>query len=109
MKRLEKLEWNVFRYDCNSRRIKVYNIFNHGSFIEDLKKHRKECQTRDAIAELLDRFLRYYFWSKSEMEIAVGPMDGFDDECSLKVDVYQQVKINWEVFVDYVWSAMQKG
>lgn len=32
------MEWNVYIHNINQNKIEVYNIFEHGSFIEDLRK-----------------------------------------------------------------------
>lgn len=48
----------------------------------------------------------YYFWSKTEWEVIVSPWVGKGgDE---KIDVYDQLKLNWDKFVDYVWSEVHK-
>ena len=44
----------------------------------------------------------YYMWSKSEYEIIVSPWVGRAED--IKIDVYSQVHMNWDRFVDYVWS-----
>ena len=42
------LVWNVVYHDINTDKIKVYNIFKHGSFMEDLQKHYKKHKTKEA-------------------------------------------------------------
>lgn len=44
------------------------------------------------------------YWSKCEWEIILSPWPPRDGEQDIKVDVYDQIKINWDHFVDYVWN-----
>ena len=98
------MEWNVFYHNWNSRKIETYNVFHHGGFLKDVEKYLKKCESREEFAEELRRSLLYYFWSKSEWEILVGPWIGSWKDKTEKVDVYQQVMMNWDKFLDYVWK-----
>ena len=99
---MKKLDWDVYRHDINRCRMTTYNVFNHGGFIEDVKKHLKTCKTREELAEGLKRSAMYYFWSKSEWEIILSPWIGHGEP--VKIDVYDQLRLNWDVFVDCVWD-----
>ena len=103
------LEWNVFLDDFNNNKIEVFNIFRHASFVEDCGKALLECgEDRAAFEERLRRELRYYFWSKCEYEIILSgwpPRERFKPS---KVDVYDQVSLNWKIFTDYVWNNRAK-
>lgn len=99
------LEWNVFIYNFNKKEIEVYNIFKHSRFLEDCKKAaRKYKGNREAFEHEIKTSLMYYYWSKCEWEIILDslfPRDGFKQR---KVDVYEQVMLNWQSFIDYVWD-----
>ena len=128
-----KLEWNVYTHNFNGKSIEKYNIFNHGRFMEDVKKELKKCETKEEFAERLRRDLFYYFGSKCEWEIVVtswtphitvSELERLNKEreetiekygrepyrlyvnpdVGEKIDVYEQVMMNWDLFVDYVWS-----
>ena len=128
-----KLEWNVYRHNVNNKKIEQFNIFEHGRFLEDVKKDLKKCDTKEEFAERLKKNLMYYFWSKCEYEVVISsfPMRIKKEElerlntefkkdseryghepCSMwvrpdageKIDIAGQVMLNFEVFVDYVWS-----
>lgn len=128
-----KLEWNVYTYDFNSKEIKKFNIFNHGRFLEDVKKDLKKCETKEEFTERLRGHLFYYYGSKCEWEVVVTSwvphitiqelerlnaereenIKKYDREpyhlyvnpdIGEKIDVYEQVRLNWDIFVDYVWS-----
>lgn len=101
----EMLEWYVYVGDFNGRRIETHNVFDHIRFMEDCKKNaRKNYADKDAFLETLRRDLMYYYWSKCEWEIILQswpPSDRFNDE---KIDVYDQIRLNWGIFSEYVWS-----
>lgn len=97
------LEWYVYDYDYNQNKIEPFNVFEHGRFYEDCKRNaRKNKDNYDAFIKQLRMDLAYYFWSKSEWEVVIIPWTSRSDPCSLKVDVYEQVMLNWEKFADYV-------
>ena len=124
--------WNVYREDFNHGAIVKYNIFDHSSFAQDVNNLLKEDITKDEFAEQLKRSLRYYFWGKSEYEVVItswpvyiyrSELDRLNTEyeeynnkwghypydinivpkVGKKIDIYNQVMMNWEQFVDYVW------
>ena len=99
------LEWNVYIGGFNSRRIEVYNIFDHGGFLEDCRKAaRKYAKDRDSFANAVRKSLQYFFWSKCEWEIIIGHWPHHDAWKDAKVDVYAQVMLNWDRFEEYVWN-----
>ena len=131
------MEWNVYRHDFNKKTIEKWNIFNHGRFAEDVKKLLEEDVTKEEFAEDLKHKMRYYFWSKCEMETIITSWPCHIDKKELdrlsfeyedynqkyghypykinvapdvgkKVDVFDQVTMNWGIFVDYVWSYKEE-
>ena len=128
------LTWNLYKHDINSRKIKVFNIFNHSSFRESVIKLKKKKVPKEVFAERLQLEVMYYFWSKCEYEVVVTSFPPYIDkkeldrltsvyeECNtkwghyplridvrpeigIKIDICNQVLLNWDVFVDYVWRT----
>lgn len=99
------LEWNVFYHSINSQKITTFNIFQHSGFYNDVQKSLKKIKDKDEFAEELRRDLFYYFGSKCEYEVVIKPWAGGRGHEDIKVDIYTQVRNNWEVFVDYVWNS----
>ena len=73
----------------------------HNVDYSKLNKLFKQHAYRDiafvAYEQILDRECMYYYWSKCEWEVIVSawpPRDGSDK----KIDVYSQLKANWEQF-----------
>ena len=98
------MEWNVFRYNNNKRMIEKYNIFNHGSFVREFDKLKRQQLARERFAKELDGILMYYFWCKYEYEVVVGEYSERENRKEIKVDIYEQIKMNWECFLEYVLS-----
>ena len=126
----KRLVWNVIVEDRD--RIEVYNIFEHGSFAESLLRIKRKHKTFEEFAEHVRREISYYFWSKSEWEVIVtswppyidaDELDRLDKEreknvakygqfklsdvrlqTSEKIDVCDQVMLNWDNFITYLWN-----
>lgn len=77
-------------------------MFNHGSFKNEVDMILKEKLSKEVFSEKLRREAMYYFWSKCEYEIILSPWTGRAD--NIKMDIYDQIMMNWDKFVDYVWS-----
>ena len=99
------MEWYVYYHDSNAQKIIKWNIFNHGSFKKEVDVLLKEKIDKDDFSEKLKREVMYYFWSRCEYEIILSPWTGRADD--IKIDVYDQIMMNWNSFVDYVWSLKE--
>ena len=93
------MEWNVYYHDSNARKIIQWNIFK----VYDLLK--SDLNKEDFI-EQLRKSLMYYFWSKSEYQVLILPWVGEADD--IKIDIYDQVMMNWDKFSEYVWTNKEK-
>lgn len=100
------MTWNVFYHNCNTDKIESFNIFKHGRFREDVQKNLKIHTDKDEFAKALKSDLQYYFWSKAEYEIIISALVG--GKAETKIDIYQQVMLNLDRFVDYVWSFKEQ-
>ena len=96
------IEWYVYYHDSNAQKIIKWNVFNHGSFKNEVNKILKEKLSKEVFSEKLRREAMYYFWSKCEYEIILSPWTGRADD--IKIDIYDQIMMNFNRFVDYVWS-----
>lgn len=100
----KNLEWYVYRESWQTRKIEKHNVFNHVGFSKEVDNLLKTCQTVEEFDKKLNSELMYYYWSKCEWEILVSPWIGDVESRSTKIDVYDQVMLNWDKFRDYVWS-----
>lgn len=109
-KKRNKLEWWVYHRDFNEDKIEKFNVFQHWRFCNDLVKLRKDLKKDSTIdtKERIKKELMYYFWSKSEYEILISPWISRDKEKStIKIDIYDQVMMNFEKFHDYVMENIK--
>ena len=133
MKAKQKMIWNVYVKKSSSSKVEIYDIFQFHAFRDDVDKLIKERLPRAEFEERLNRMVSYYFWGKVEWEITAAPyptyvaykeFDRVNDEVkafvlqndrfpprrqlnvegAIRVDVYSQIALNWDSFVDYVWN-----
>lgn len=96
------MKWYVLNYDFNLHKAYEFNIFDSVNFLRGVNEAIKVIGNREEFKDKIDRELKYSFWSKCEYEIYVT--DAFHDapnEIS-KIDVYDQVKPNLDILVDYI-------
>lgn len=125
--------WNVYVKRSSSSKVEKYDIFQHHAFREDIDTLIKQKLPRAEFEEMLRRKLSYYFWGKVEWEITAAPYPTYvtyeefdrvsdevkafilqndrfpprrqlDVEGAIRLDVYEQVTLNWDTFVDYIWN-----
>ena len=101
-----ELIWNTYISNFNSGLIEVHNIFHHAAFRDGCRKAAKKfSEDREAFAEQVRKELMYYYWSKCEWEIVLEHWpSGGDRFKDMKIDVYDQVQLNWPVFIDWLWE-----
>lgn len=100
------LEWKVIIGNFNSGEIEQYNVFRHYGFMQDLIKIKKKYGgDREKFTDEVRTSLRYFYWAKCEWEVIVshwpGNSERFHDK---KIDVYDQVAMNFDRFMDYLWE-----
>lgn len=97
------LQWNVLYHSINKNKITTFNIFDHCSFAVAVVRILSTVHSKEEFAKEIRKELQYYFWSKCEYEIIISPWPprGKPRE---KIDVYEQIVMNWDIFVDYIWN-----
>ena len=105
--------WKVIVGNFNSREIEFHDVFNHYGLLRDIAKASRKLtrnkeltdeQKKQAFAEELRRDMMYYYWSKCEWEIIVSHWPPRESDRDVKLDVWDQVKANWDIFLDYTWE-----
>ena len=129
---MKNLIWNVFVED--NHKIKVYNVLSK-SIIEKIKKAKKNFPNKKDFNEEVRHIMMYHFWSKCEWEIiltswptsiSVEELNRLREDLKEhvkkyksvpyrlipnldveeKIDVFRQIEINWEIFIDYLWNNL---
>ena len=89
----------------NNGKLCTYNIFNNHYFREGVQKLFTIPElTYDEMSGELDALARWQFWARTEYEIVVYGWPTASYEKGHKIDVFYQLELNWERFVDYVYS-----
>lgn len=105
-KLIEKLNWQVYVHYNN--KVETANVFTlSGNFIYFFNKAIKaydKTKDIDAFVKDVEGALRYAYWAKCEYEIIIA---GLFDKEGVKVDIYEQVKLNWDRFVDYLLTTLE--
>ena len=103
------IQWNVYIEDFNNKRIEIYNVLNHGGFLKDVQKAIKKFKNdKEAFEKEVKSSLMYYYWSKCEWEIILSSWPERKDFKEEKIDVYDQVMLNWDVFINYLWDNQKE-
>jgi len=98
------LTWNVYVSDFNGKKMDVHNIFEHAGVEEDLRKIAKKFTEKEDFANEVRCSLKYWYWSKCEWEIILSHWPPLANAREEKIDVWDQVNLNWPVFIDYLWE-----
>ena len=102
-----KLEWNVFEYDFNYKRIEIFNIFDHYRFLKDcFYAYNNSNGDFNEFQKSIRQNLMYYFWGKFEYEIVLSQFTSVDP-VEKKIDVFEQVMLNYDVFVSKLFEDIE--
>lgn len=102
---LQDIAWYAYIENPNRRSIEEYNIFEHGGFRQDCEKYLKECNDIQSFSEKVKGSLRYYFWSRCEYEIVLTGWPCPEYTKDRKIDIYQQVMLNYTPFINFIWNS----
>jgi hypothetical protein len=101
------MEWNVLNYDCGKDRIVAYDVcpgIQNNTILSKQLKSLKHKDSRTSFEEVLNTWAHSRFWARREYEIFVG--DAFEDNPNNfdKWDIWEQLAMNWDNFVNYIWE-----
>lgn len=95
-------EWYVYREDFNTSKITKYNVFNNYNFINGCRKTFKKYKDPLEIEKEIHSWAKYCFWCKCEYEIVLSGIISHKNYEEKKIDVYDQLMMNWNCFYRYV-------
>jgi hypothetical protein len=103
IKKFRKLE----NLDFKKSQKEVKEFFLKNMWSDEFKK----CKSLEELIEYsierrLERLCMYYFWSKCEYEVIVSswpPREGSE----IKIDIYDQLKANWNIFRELVFKELK--
>ena len=132
-KKNRDLQWNVYYENINARKIQIFNVFDHGRFKKETEENLDRSATKEEFSKKMRTTTMYYYWSKAEWEIVLCPWvphidkkeferlsEEYEKESQKrgetpkilyvnplhgeKIDVFEQLNLNWEIFIDYIWN-----
>ena len=95
--------WNVFVEDFNGKEIKIFNVFHSHRFIDGCKKAVKQYKKDKDIVKFEDEIRSWAIYSfayKCEYEVLITGW--IKQDAQKKIDVYEQLKLNWDSFFKYI-------
>lgn len=102
----EDLKFMVVIGSFNQDKYEAINIFDYEILKNELNKIAKlrtnKRPTFDEFSERIRKVVMYQFWSRCEYEIIISSWVGRHWEN--KVDVYDQVRLNWDIFIKMCWE-----
>lgn len=102
------LNWYVYRENYNTKEIEIFNIFNNTRFKNEIINLINDKLTKEEFKEKIRSLLFYYYAFKCEHEVVITsfPYRIKDNELTIgrKIDIYQQVMLNWDAFIEYLWK-----
>jgi len=102
----KKWEWNVFLYDCvrDKGEPRKFNVFDNRSFSKAIEDIFIMSFTYEEFEEKVKSAAMWQFWSRCEYEFILLSWPTGAKETGYKMDVYEQLRMNWDRFMDYIWS-----
>ena len=100
------IHWYVYTENVNRQRIEVVDLFDSHYMSKEVPTIlRKCCDDKAVFSKLLKDVLMYQYWGRCEYEITLTgwPPPRKDMFKDLKVSVFDQLSLNWDAFIDYVW------
>lgn len=102
------LKWNVFIGNWNTKKIMVHNVFDHDRFYEACVEAKNTYTDKDEFAFQVKSAMMYYYWSKCEWEVTIHHWPEAKNFNNRKIDVFEQVTLNWDRFIDYLWNNREE-
>lgn len=135
MARKYNIAYYVYVENLNKRKIEKYNVLNDG-IVEEVLSRVDKMADKESFAEVVEQILMYHYWSRSEWEIVLTDWPphiskeelsrlnaeqeahfkeygaypyghAVNPTVSEKIDVYDQVMLNWNIFIDYAWENLK--
>ena len=131
---MNTLAYYVYIENFNKKSIDKYNVLSE-HILEQIKTRTKDIDTKQAFADEVRSVLLYHYWSKCEWEVIITDWPthisieeverlykelreydekwghkpyslGVNLKVAEKIDVYDQIMLNWEIFIDYLWKGL---
>lgn len=98
-KKKEHTPFYVINQDFNRKEFKPYNIMPYLMERYKATKPKDRPKTFEEFKEFVDKECLYMYWSRCQYEIVLCPLIGDREEEATKIDIYWQIKMNFDTVV----------
>ena len=131
-----KLAYYVYVGNFNKKTIEKYNVLSD-HIVKAIKAKTKGFEDKQAFSEAIKQVIMYHFWAKCEWEVVITDWPTHIDidevtrlqkeleeyrekweqdpyslgvrlKVAEKIDVYKQVEMNWDIFINYLWDNLKR-
>lgn len=105
-KNWKTMKWNCFAWNFNTDKLYWFNVLND-DLLKDIEATYKAKRTtnRADFSEVVKRWAMWHYWSKCEWEVIITDWPKYNNE--YKMDVFEQLEANWEIFTDYLIKGLE--
>lgn len=76
------------------------------------KQKKTAIKDKEKLRKVIESYCIYHYWGKCEWEFVIidwpNKGDSIADSNPIKVDVWEQIKVNLDVVVNMVWEILKK-
>ena len=99
-----EFSWNVWTWDSNHNGVVVTDVGPYFVNAYFALPKAKRPSTKETISSFLDSEASYMYWSRCEYEMTISGL--FKNDKMIKKDVYNQLELNWDHFVNAFINAI---
>lgn len=100
------LKFNIAYENFNCRELMTVNVFDYVFIKEELDKIAKRKPEKrpdfNTFNKEINSLMIYHFWGRCEYEFIISSWPS--GRWETKVDVYEQIKLNWDLFIRQCWD-----
>lgn len=103
------LAWYVYKENGASGKLEAFNVFDHIGFVSDLAKAARSSEELGPFEDELNCAVFRHFWGRTEYEVILShcPPEP-DGKNNVKIDVRDQLYLNWDHFFGYCWANREE-
>lgn len=103
-------QFNVITWNFNKRErgLEYYDIIPSFVRYYESKKKSERPKTREEFEKFVYNQGIYHFWAKCEWEVIISSWPQ-SDGWEIKIDVWEQIKANFDLVVDIVMEAIEES
>lgn len=94
-------DYNVYYHEINGDKIKTLNILRENGYVMDCIRGYKKNMSKEEFDKKLNADCKYMYWCRCEYEVVVAAWAG--GYAVKKIDIYEQLKMNWSIFSEICW------